>query len=91
MVAIVTILFHPIEEFSYFRHITFLVLIESMLPSQFSCLIMFKGIFTSNHSSAVFLVSISCVSPYSFDSPSYITFSCQFCVDDGGYIKTLLQ
>jgi hypothetical protein len=61
------------------------------LPSQLSCLIMFKGSFTSNHPSAVFPVSISCVSPYSFDSPSYITFLCQFHVDDGGYIKALLR
>jgi hypothetical protein len=30
------------------------------------------------------------VSPYSFDSPSYISFLCQFLVDDGGYIKALL-
>jgi hypothetical protein len=74
-----------------FRHITFLVLVESMLPSQLSCLIMFKGSFTSNHPSAVLPVSISCVSPYSFDSPSYITFLCQFHVDDGGYIKALLR
>jgi hypothetical protein len=64
-----------------FRHITFLVLIESMFPSHLSCLIMFKGSFTSNHPSAVFPVSISYVSPYSFDSPSYITFLCQFHVD----------
>jgi hypothetical protein len=68
-----------------------LVLVESMLPSQLSCLIMFKGSFTSNHPSAVLPVSISCVSPYSFDSPSYITFLCQFHVDDGGYIKALLR
>jgi hypothetical protein len=68
-----------------------LVLVESMLPSQLSCLIMFKGSFTSNHPSAVLPVSISCVSPYSFDSPSYITFLCQFCVVDGGYIKALLR
>ena len=68
-----------------------LVLIESMLPSQLSCLIMFKGSFTSNHPSTVFPVSISRVSPYSFDSPYYITFLCQFHVVDGGYIKALLR
>jgi hypothetical protein len=83
--------FIPVEECSYFRHIMFLVLVESMLPSQLSCFIMFKGSFTSNHPSAVLPVSISCVSPYSFDSPSYITFLCQFHVDDGGYIKALLR
>jgi hypothetical protein len=68
-----------------------LVLVESMLPSQFSCLIMFKGSFTSKHPSAVLAVSISCVSPYSFDSPSCITFLCQFHVANGGYIKDLLR
>jgi hypothetical protein len=54
-----------------------------------TCLIMFKGKFTSNHPSTVLQVFISCVSPYSFDSPSYITLLCLFCVDDGGYIKAL--
>jgi hypothetical protein len=68
-----------------------LVLIESMLPSQLTFLIMFKGSFTSNHPSAILPFSISCVSPYSFDSPSYITFLCQFFVIDGGYIKALLR
>jgi hypothetical protein len=68
-----------------------LVLDKSMLPSQLSCLIMFKGSFNSNHPSAILPVSISYVSPYSLDSPSYITFLCQFCVDDGGYIKALLR
>jgi len=56
-------IFVLVEECSYFHHIMFLVLVESMLPSQFSCLIMFKGISTSNHPSTVLLVSISCVSP----------------------------
>jgi hypothetical protein len=82
--------FLSVEEFSYCHHITFLVLVDSMLPSHFSCLIMFKVSFTSNHPSAVFPFSISCVSPYSFDSPSYITFLCQFHVVDEGYIKALL-
>jgi hypothetical protein len=57
--------FVPVEECSYFCHIMFLVLIESILPSHLSCLIMFKGSFTSNHPSVVLPVSISCVSPYS--------------------------
>jgi hypothetical protein len=74
-----------------FHHIMFLVLIESMLPSHLSCLIMFKGSFTSNHPSVVLPISISCVSPYSFDPPSHITFLCQFHVDDGGYIMALLR
>jgi hypothetical protein len=68
-----------------------LVLVESMFPSQLSCLIMFKGSFTSNHPSAILPFSISYVSPYSFDSPSYITFLCHFFVIDGGYIKALLR
>jgi hypothetical protein len=70
--------FIPVEECSYCHHIMFLVLVESMFPSQLSCLIMFKGSFTSNHPSVVLPVSISYVSPYSFDPPSYITFLCQF-------------
>jgi hypothetical protein len=74
-----------------FRLITLLVLVESMLPSQLSCLIMLKGSFTSNHPSTVFPVYISCFSPYSFNSPSYITFLCQFRADYGGYIKALLR
>jgi hypothetical protein len=74
-----------------FCHIMFLVLVESMLPSQFSCIMTFKGSFSSNLPSAVLPVSISYVSPYSFDPPSQITFSCQFRVDDGGYIKALLR
>ena len=67
-----------------------LVLVESMLPSQLSCLIKFKGSFNSNNPYAILPVSISYVNPYSFVSPSYITFLCQFRVDDRGYIKDLL-
>jgi hypothetical protein len=83
--------FSSIQRSSYSPHVTFLVLVESMLPSQLSCLIMFKESFTSNHPSVVLSVSIFCVSPYSFDSPSYITFLCQFHVVDGEYIKALLR
>jgi hypothetical protein len=68
-----------------------LVLVKSMLPSQLSCLIMFKEILNSNHPSIVLPVSISCVSTYSFYSPYYITFLCQFSVTIGGYIKALLR
>jgi hypothetical protein len=48
----------PVEECSYYRHIMFLVHIESILPSHLSCLTMFKGSFTSNHPSIVLLVFI---------------------------------
>jgi hypothetical protein len=42
--------FVPVEECSYYHHIMFLVLIESMLPSHLSCLTMFKGSFIqTNH------------------------------------------
>jgi hypothetical protein len=83
--------FIPVKKCSYFHHIMFLVLIYSLLSSYLSCLIMFKGSFTSNHPSIVLPISISYVSPYSFDPPSYITFLCQFHVNDGGYIKALLR
>jgi hypothetical protein len=50
--------FIPVEECSYYRHIMFLVLVESMLPSHLSCLTMFKGSFIPNQPSAVLPVSI---------------------------------
>jgi hypothetical protein len=43
----------------------------------------------TNHSAV--LPFSSCVSPYSFNLSSYITFLCQFHVDDGGYIMALLR
>jgi hypothetical protein len=82
--------FVPVEKCSYICHLFLLVLVDSMLPSQLSCLIMLKGKFTSNHPSTILPVFISCVNPYSFDSPSYITLLHLFRVDDGGYIKALL-
>jgi hypothetical protein len=83
--------FIQVKECSYFRHIMFLVLVKSILPSHLSCLIMFKGSFTSNHSSAVLLVSVSSIIPYSFSPPSHITFLCLFRIDDGVYIMALLR
>jgi hypothetical protein len=50
-----------------------------------------QGSFNSSHPFVVLPVSISYVSTYSFNSPSYITLLCQFHVNDGGYIKDLLQ
>jgi hypothetical protein len=68
-----------------------LSLIESMLPSHFSCLTMFKGSFIPNQP----LCSITNLHPHvslcSFDLSSYITFLCQFHVDDGGHIMALLR
>jgi hypothetical protein len=74
-----------------FCHIICLVLIESMFPSQLSCFIMFKGSFTSNHPSKILPIYVSCVIPYTFDSPSHVTLLSQFHVDDGRYIKALLR
>jgi hypothetical protein len=50
--------FFPTKECSYYCHITFLVLVESMLPSHLSCLTMFKGSFFPNQPSAVLPISI---------------------------------
>jgi hypothetical protein len=65
--------------------------IESMLPSLFLCLTMFKGSFNPNQP----LCSITNLHPRvslcSFNPLSYITFLCQFCVDDGGNIMALLR
>jgi hypothetical protein len=47
-----------VKELSYYFHIMFLVLIESMLPNYLSCLTMFKGIFIPNQPFAVLPISI---------------------------------
>jgi hypothetical protein len=68
-----------------------MLLVNSMLPSHFSCLTMFKGSFSLSPP----LCSITNLHPHvslcSFDPSSYITFLCQFHVDDGGHIMALLR
>jgi hypothetical protein len=68
-----------------------LYLIESMLPSHLSCLTMFKGSFIPNQPLCSITNLHPCVSLCSFDLLSYITFLCQFHVDDGGHIMALLR
>jgi hypothetical protein len=79
---------------SYQFHVSLYILIpaeELYFLRHLSCLIMFKGSFTSNHPSTVLPIFVSYVSPYSFNPPSHITLIFHFHVDDGRYIKALLR
>jgi hypothetical protein len=68
-----------------------LYLIESMLPSHFSYLTMFKGSFSPNKRFGSITNLLPHVILCSFDLLSYIPFLCQSHVDDGGHIMALLR
>jgi hypothetical protein len=75
----------------FLTYVFFYILVESMLPSHFLYLTMFKGSFTSNQLFYIITNFHPRFIPYSFNPTSYITLWCQFHVDDGGYIMALLR